>query len=734
MKRKYLMWMAMAIPLFFTACKREVSLTDQQGGKGSISITDPNKLVVPSNFNFSTHKDLTVKVAVANVTRPGERFRINIYIDLPSTGKLTTSGITDAKNEYTTNVRVPADLEYIYVEKVDERGSKVVEKVKANDYVSTLFKGGAPAPLIFRKAHSGLDCNSGCNTTYNDHTGDVTVTSGIACFTGTHPSGKIVVENGAVAKICATGFIDSIVLNGSGRAYILDFALLTIGKVVSNSTSTEFYNWSDSTIINGCMTVTGIVENHGKLYSGCTFDITSTGTFGNFGTLYTAHNLIVNNSFENYHQTVINGTITVGLGATLKNYCNLTCKDNFTVTGEVRSGPSAYVKVIRDLTINATGDFVLENYSMLSVKNLIVSGTIDGTGSTTNIIKVAETTTINAGGEINGHTDVCDANGIETNNGNINSPAQLSCSGYIAPGPCNAEGFGSYTAPDADSDGVPDILDDYPNDASKAFNQFYPCATTCSNLVFEDLWPSQGDFDFNDLIVAYNVQKIFNSQNKVVGYNVKAKPRAVGAGYKNAFGFSLDQLLPGEVQSVSGQIITRSGWIERHPNGTEKNQSKAVIIAFDSPEPLLHRLGGSMFNTIRSHPFGGSDTVYVQVFFSTAIDDSRIDFAHFNPFIIANQSRGYEIHLPDRQPTDLVNQSLFGTAADRSNPGAGRYYKNANGLPWVLDIHENFDYPIEKASVLQAYNYFDDWAISGGAVYPNWFRGFGGYRNPEYVY
>lgn len=733
MKLKNLVCMAVAMPMLFAACKRDVSF-DSKNPNGTLNVTDPNKLAIPANFNFETHKDLTVKVGVANVTRPGEKFRINIYIDLPSTGKLTTSGITNEKYEYTADVRVAADLDFIYIEKVDERGTKVVEKVATSKYITKLFKNGGPEPIIFRKAHSGLDCNSGCNTTYNNHSGDVTVLSGIACFTGTHPTGKIVVENGAVAKICATGYIDTIVLNGSGRAYILDNALLTIGKVVSNSSSTEFYNWSDSTIINGCFTINGIAENHGKLYSGCTFDITTTGTFSNFGSLYTAHNLIVNNVFENYHQVTINGSITVGSTGTLSNYCTITSKDNATISGTMHSGPVSYYKVVRDLTITSSGVLKLDNNTLVSAKNLIVFGTIEGTGSNTNIVKVAEVTTINGGALIKGNTDVCDGNGIETNSGTFQSPAQAACNGFIPTGSCNTEGFGSYVPSDVDADGVPDLLDDYPNDASKAFNQFYPCATTCSNLVFEDLWPSQGDFDFNDLVVAYNVQKIYNAQNNVVGYNVKAKPRAVGAGYKNAFGFSLDQLVPSDVFSVVGQHMTNNGLVSLAANGTENGQSMAVIIAYDSPEPLLHRAGGSMFNTIKANPFGGSDTAFIRVTFSRPIDDSKVDFAHFNPFIIAKQTRGVEIHLPDRLPTDKANPALFGTIADRSNPGLGRYYKAANGMPWVLDIHENFDYPIEKASVLNAYQYFDDWATSGGSVYPNWFRGFGGYRNPELIY
>ena len=104
-------------------------------------------------------------------------------------------------------------------------------------------------------------------------------------------------------------------------------------------------------------------------------------------------------------------------------------------------------------------------------------------------------------------------------------------------------------------------------------------------------------------------------------------------------------------------------------------------------------------------------------------------FTEFNPFLIANcpNTRGIEIHLPNRKPTDLANQSLFGTSADASNPATGRYYKTAQGMPWAIEIPEDFNYPQEKISILNCYNYFDDWAASGGTAYPNWFRNFGAY-------
>lgn len=73
----------------------------------------------------------------------------------------------------------------------------------------------------------------------------------------------------------------------------------------------------------------------------------------------------------------------------------------------------------------------------------------------------------------------------------------------------------NYSIKEADGDGIADNFDDYPTDAAKAFNNFYPSANKVNTLAFEDLWPSTGDHDFNDMVVEYQVNQVSNSQNKV---------------------------------------------------------------------------------------------------------------------------------------------------------------------------------------------------------------------------
>lgn len=55
-------------------------------------------------------------------------------------------------------------------------------------------------------------------------------------------------------------------------------------------------------------------------------------------------------------------------------------------------------------------------------------------------------------------------------------------------------------------------------------------------------------------------------------------------------------------------------------------------------------------------------------------------------------------------------------------------------MPWAIMLPVNFDYPIEYADVTTAYNYFDDWASSGGTTNTDWYTNNPGNRNASNIY
>ncbi|HAG15604.1 MAG TPA: hypothetical protein DCG69_03640 [Bacteroidales bacterium] len=286
--------------------------------------------------------------------------------------------------------------------------------------------------------------------------------------------------------------------------------------------------------------------------------------------------------------------------------------------------------------------------------------------------------------------------------------------------------------PDTDGDGVQDSDDDYPTDASKAFNNNYP-ASGFASLAFEDLWPSTGDYDFNDLVLNYNFQLVTNAQNNVVEMNAEFLVVAVGASIKNGFGFQIDALTPNQISSVSGQSISGT-YINRNPNGTEANQSKAVIIVIDDVNTVLHRAGGSMFNTVDNGYTGTANAVKINIVLTVPLPINTLGTAPFNPFLIKALDRSLEIHLPNQVPTNLANTAIFGTFNDASSPSTGQYYKTIKNLPWVINIPEPFNYTFEGVQILEGHLRFGEWAESAGVLYPDWYQNNTGNRDLSKIY
>ncbi len=291
----------------------------------------------------------------------------------------------------------------------------------------------------------------------------------------------------------------------------------------------------------------------------------------------------------------------------------------------------------------------------------------------------------------------------------------------------------TYTSNDFDDDGIPDQFDDYPSDPVRAFNNFYPSAGGFGTLAFEDLWPGKGDYDFNDVVIDYQINQITDGNNQVVEIKSTIILRAMGASFRNGFGFQLP-LLPGDVSSVSGQSLTE-GIINLNPNNTETGQNNAVIIVFDNGYKVLPAPGGGTgVNTEPAMSFVQPVTLNINIVLTSPKSLSQVGLPPYNPFIFTNQRRDFEVHLADRPPTSLANLSHFGTHHDNSIPGQGRYYKTENNLPWAVHVIESFNYPVERAQIVKGYLKMSVWAESAGQLNNDWYKDLLGYRNMNYIY
>lgn len=285
-------------------------------------------------------------------------------------------------------------------------------------------------------------------------------------------------------------------------------------------------------------------------------------------------------------------------------------------------------------------------------------------------------------------------------------------------------------AADTDGDGAVNYLDEYPEDALRAFNNY-----SYGSLAYEDLWPAEGDYDFNDLVCDYTMNVITNASNDAVEIQMEYVFRAVGAGYNNGFAIQFDNLSPADIASVSGNSITGS-LMQVDANGTETGQLKAVIPIADKMSDIMQPAGGAFVNTIPGNPTVPQVTMNMSIMLSSPIDPVLLGAAPFNPFLMSNQDRGREVHLPDHIPTSLAAAERFGTVHDDSDPATSRYYKTELNLPWALHLSgaTSFRYPVEYIEILDAYLDFAAWAQSNGESSREWYIQGQGSMNEGNIY
>ena len=297
---------------------------------------------------------------------------------------------------------------------------------------------------------------------------------------------------------------------------------------------------------------------------------------------------------------------------------------------------------------------------------------------------------------------------------------------------------------DGDGDGVNDMIDEYPDNDNMCFNSWSPGSDTWGRLAFEDQWPVKGDYDFNDLVVAYRGNHITNNQNKVVQIELEFDVKAVGAAFRNGFAVELP-FSPDLVESVTGNeaFVTNGSVFSIDGNGTESNQTYAVIPIFDESSLVTNTPVGEFVNTEPGSSTVNPETIQITIalnspYFDPATyddEESGIPFAPpYNPFLVRNRDRKVEIHLPGYHPTDEMDMGLFNTGDDNSDEGNERYYKSINNLPWALLLPNDWDHVVELVELPQAYIHFVEWAESGGELYEDWYVDQSGYVVEENIW
>ena len=758
MKFRNLILLTVLPVLILESCNKENS------NLSPTKVYETRTLKVADLFAWNTVQSVDATIGVTSGGGTGELSRVSLYSEESDTsaGPLVAGAAGEGYPLVTTlalpttSRRVRAVVDY------PDGSQESILLEPANGRIEHQFIQGGKASAM-KSAASGPDCTTGCDQVISG-SGQVTINNGKTfCITSSF-SGTINFEHwngGGTLRICGTATPQSInnagnncqiivadggtlnlsglSLNGTASLTAWQNSTVTLSNFNMNNQATKLVNYSGNFTIAGSFSPNGIVENYGTISVTGSYNANGQGSLTNSGTLNVSETLNMHNPLTNSGSILVGAALNFNTNVEFSNQCKIIVQQEINLNSGTLTMNGGYMKTSTNLKINGSGELHLQNRSMVSAVNITLNNSISATGSRSTV-KSTGTATINGNRTVSGSVEWADNDGILSNgstNQFINGATFVSFGqafNCVPVTPCNPEGFGAPSGNDNDGDGVANTFDDYPNDPTRAHDNYFPAEEGHSSFAFEDMWPSFGDFDMNDLVVDVTFNRVTNAQNQVVDLVNVYHVKAVGGTFPTGFAFQLDHVSIGSVQSVTGPVISNGSYIVRDASGLEAGTQKPVVVVWDNVENVIHRAGGTFFNTDENDPAGTAEYITIKVHFATPQSLATVGSPPYNHFLICNGARGREIHLPGSTPTSKADASLFGTGDDNSNPANGRYYKSAGNLPWALFIAGPFEYPVEKTDISKAHLKFGTWAESSGIQYSDWYRNMNGYRASGKIY
>ena len=271
---------------------------------------------------------------------------------------------------------------------------------------------------------------------------------------------------------------------------------------------------------------------------------------------------------------------------------------------------------------------------------------------------------------------------------------------------------------------------------------FYPAQEIgWGTLMFEDLWPAYGDYDFNDFVVNYKMQLYPNNKNMVKEMILGIRIKAIGGSLPYDLCLAIKGIKAGEIEECEKQesynALEEADMKLLNPGNSVKN---TPIFRFDNIRTNTKAPKGFAFlntdpdNKARIQK-GDMVNITFYIAFRNSIPQADLTLDAFDFFIAKPVKEGasqwQEIHTRGYAPTEEFGQSTYEqTKEGNSYIGkSGIYYNSNTNLVWAINIPTDIPHTHEKADFLKAYPHFKDWATSGGEQHKDWYENMTGNRN-----
>jgi len=261
---------------------------------------------------------------------------------------------------------------------------------------------------------------------------------------------------------------------------------------------------------------------------------------------------------------------------------------------------------------------------------------------------------------------------------------------------------------------------------------YFPCKNKYATVMFEDLFPSKGDMDMNDIVFGLNIEYLLDNKAKLLGFNINIQPRAIGSSYPQ---IGLAANLNSDVALDIVETILHSSDPVLSPlfNVTDNSEGYSTEIGvttsqvapitgdfrnyFDNDEDLF-------INVRDVDPFTNTESFTVQVIikstklfsfsnmtFLDTVQTGKINLDIFACF----GTRGREVHFKGQKPTQKFNFQYFLSTRPKTD------FSTIDNWVWAIISDKSIRHPLEWVKIYHAYPNFKVWAEGGGDIGSDWY-------------
>merc|ERR1711879_367333 len=276
-----------------------------------------------------------------------------------------------------------------------------------------------------------------------------------------------------------------------------------------------------------------------------------------------------------------------------------------------------------------------------------------------------------------------------------------------------------------------EILTD--DDTDIIIKSIYPSANSKATLAFEDRWPAQGDYDFNDVVLHYSLTETMKGQREIMSIEGEFEVKAMGGSYNNGFAIHIPNVDPANVSSF---VLNKND--EASEFIIDQQASDLILELSGNIKSDLETLGAiddsCLFFRTQSDCLATQTETLTYTFtleLTTPVSKDLIGSAPYDPFIFAatNTYHGdefdyqpgaeWETHLKQFTGTSRMNIDFFNTYNDKSS--SPNFFITAANFPWALNLSYPWVHPLENVDISHAYSQFSTWVTSSGESNTEWY-------------